>query len=157
MFLFLISSGLSDPNNKCSSQSNGNLGYVRYYEDDSDKKAVTSFYTEHHNSYPWKWVSRSICPRTTGTYTIKAQGFPSVHAFFNYQEKSEDGSVFTYRCTTTKTVQYENQYLYANRCYPLLIREKNNCVSGDDATGYINGKVIDNTTAINIFYFQNYL
>ena len=152
MFIFpLLGSCHTVPNIWCSAKSSGDLGYLQYVIQDNEDKAdqiqSTTFTSFHHdgNKYDYNWVAGSICPRTTGTYSIRANGYPAIVASFNA------GSVqtsFGDSCSGTKNIRWDNQYLYANRCYPFAIADWTNCLFGVNLNGYINDVLIDNSSAI---------
>lgn len=140
MFALLNSVCRSHPSITCSSQSNGNLGYLKYYVDGDYSSQYTSYY-QSGNKYDWNYVAGSFCPKQAGQTTIRAQAYPALQAMFIDSSISNTGT----KCTGTKTYDW-SAYLYAHRCYPLSIGDYTNCLSGVYLYGYINGTLIDNTS-----------
>jgi hypothetical protein len=152
MFIFpLLSRCHTVPRISCPYKSNGDLGYLQYVVQDKENKPdqyKSNRYTSMHhegNKYDYNWIAGSICPRKTGTYTIKATGYPAIVSSFNGLGCDENVGD---KCTGKKEIEHESQYLYANRCYPIAIADYTNCVSGVYLNGYINGKLIDNNSVI---------
>ncbi|EAX97596.1 hypothetical protein TVAG_162020 [Trichomonas vaginalis G3] len=130
------------PKIACSSQSNGNLGVLNYYDhDDHYVGKVTSYYRKSSsNSHHWHWIAGSFCPKVSGYYEIKSKAWPAIYTKFVNQHQKDRGD----ECTGWKEKSF-NQYLYANRCYPYTIADENNCVT-DRIEGYLNGTLIDSTS-----------
>lgn len=141
MFAILSSVCRSHPNIQCSSQSNGNIGKLKYYVDDG-YKGDYSEYHQYGDKYNWNYVSGSFCPHQSGMTEVKAQGYPSLKAKFIDEETESIGD----RCSGTKTKTW-NVQLYAHRCYPFSIGDYTNCLFGNWLDGYINGTKINSGSA----------
>ena len=151
LFLPILGSSHTVPRIWCPSKSNGNLGYLQYVvqddENSNDQVKSTTYTSFRHsgNKYDFNWIAGSICPRTTGSYNIRANGYPAIVASFNAGDvKTSLGD----KCSGEKNIRWNSQYLYANRCYPFAVADWTNCLFGVNLNGYINDVLIDNSSAI---------
>lgn len=139
--LFTITRSLDNPGESCSSQSEGNYGYINYYEDSTYKKKLESYY-HNGNKYDWNWAIGSVCPLTTGSHTIHVEAYPALQSSFDGEDYVDKGDW----CSGTQSHDF-TKTLYAHRCYPLMIADYTNCIFGVNLHGYIDGNLITNTTA----------
>ncbi|EAY05785.1 hypothetical protein TVAG_138540 [Trichomonas vaginalis G3] len=146
--LFFISEYLT---NKCSYKSNGVIGQLKYlwqekyFEDQVIQKGnLTKYEYSAYSTYDLHWVSGSFCPKTSGKYKIESRGKPCLYARFNDEQEFKQEGDFCLVGDQYYTIT--DRYLYANRCYPLLIGTYRKCVA-EGLYSNLNDQRLDNNVA----------